>query len=266
MTRQRTLAFRCVWLALLWLSPCSLLALPAFVELPQAQASKWPDPVTWFTLALAVVGGLQWLTFRAQTAIIRAQSRAHVFIDGFDTLLYTLDESPCESPGTFDRGDGEMVEKALVPTYFAIRPRWKNSGATPTDALWVNVNVNEPGGDLPDNFTYHYNRPRTLLQPLFVGPSAVEYSEPFNVNTAFATKIINYGNLHPGEEPRMFVWGRADYRDVFGYEHFTEWCYRIHFDRPPNQKLRTLFTQWGPHNRTDDASRPGRRWFRRRRI
>jgi hypothetical protein len=52
--------------------------------------------------------------------------------------------------------------------------------------------------------------------------------------------------------PMMFVWGRADYQDVFGGTHFVEWCYQVRFSRPiRSERLRADFIQWGEYNRTD---------------
>lgn len=55
-------------------------------------------------------------------------------------------------------------------------------------------------------------------------------------------------------EPMMFIWGRADHGDIFGRQHFTQWCYRIRFEGHDGRKLRAQFIQWGDYNCTDDAS------------
>jgi hypothetical protein len=50
----------------------------------------------------------------------------------------------------------------------------------------------------------------------------------------------------------LFVWGRADYEDVFGKKHFTQWCYQFRPERHDGKNLRVSLIQWGPYNGTDE--------------
>ena len=52
----------------------------------------------------------------------------------------------------------------------------------------------------------------------------------------------------------MFVWGRADYEDVYGTPHFVQWCYNVRFERHTVEKLRAHFIQWGEYNRSDESA------------
>ena len=50
----------------------------------------------------------------------------------------------------------------------------------------------------------------------------------------------------------IFIYGRADYDDVFGHHHFVQWCYTLRFERHQGEKVRASFIQWGEYNRTDE--------------
>jgi hypothetical protein len=54
-----------------------------------------------------------------------------------------------------------------------------------------------------------------------------------------------------GDPPEFFIWGRAVYEDIFGREHFVEWCRQLRFDRHDGKTLRASFIQRGEYNRTD---------------
>lgn len=231
----------------------------------QAQANKWTDPLTWFTAALVLVGALQWLVYLRQARIMkrqvelaRSQARAFIFLESIEhdiTTAIDLRDQTVTLPSGTDKG--------LYVAYFAIRPRWRNSGATATKSMNVQINVSQPGGTLPRDFDYPYNDPRRPSpQTLFVGPQATEASETIQISPSFARAIINNGSPHLGETPTMFVWGRADYTDIFGTPHFTEWCRQVQFDRPVGDRVRATFIQWGDHNRTDGDT-GARRWWAR---
>jgi hypothetical protein len=97
----------------------------------------------------------------------------------------------------------------------------------------------------------------------FLGPQAIETSVAIKVPPTYVTNVIEFENAMPSlasvgsnEYANLFrsiiIWGRADYLDVFDKPHFTEWCYRIGFSRPPGQKLSaSSFTQCSEYNRTD---------------
>ncbi|MGO9459647.1 MAG: hypothetical protein ACLP1W_05925, partial [Rhodomicrobium sp.] len=84
-------------------------------------------------------------------------------------------------------------------------------------------------------------------------PNAVEPSGVIEIPPAQA--LINYGAWGcSGPEPKIFIWGRADYEDIFGEPHFVEWCYQLRFERYEGKKVRASFIQWNEYNRTDESA------------
>ena len=88
--------------------------------------------------------------------------------------------------------------------------------------------------------------------PFFLGPQAIEASDVIEMTGAMA--LVNWQWNPVPRCPMMFIWGRADYRDVFGQSHFTEWCYQLRLSRPiRSERMRAQFIQWGDYNRTDQS-------------
>jgi hypothetical protein len=205
------------------------------------------DPIISFTLVLTIFNVLLWReTRRIATGAdiaLKTAERAFVFLDGFDVEITTA-------------ADSKVVEIELLPnryrsrpdlflTRFAIFPRWKNGGNTPTKSLKIQINWGGPTGHVPPD--YIYARPPT---PFFLAPKAAEISAEIEIPPA--ASLINWGMSPIGEEPHIWIWGRADYEDVFGRPHFTEWCRRLRFDNHRGERLRAQFIQWGDYNRTDE--------------
>jgi hypothetical protein len=98
-----------------------------------------------------------------------------------------------------------------------------------------------------------YWSPFSMLSPRFrcrCFLQAVEHSPV--VEMPEARRIVDYGVHREGEEPACWIWGRADYEDIFGEPHFVEWCYQPRFDAHDGKTLRVTFIQWVEYNRTDD--------------
>jgi hypothetical protein len=239
-----------------------------------------PDALTaWFTGALVFIGFVTGGVLICQSILLRRQvnlareefnttSRAFVFIDGFNTLLFTEEDvrGPAEDVELADADRSTpKLPRNLVPTFFSIQPRWKNAGSTPTKNLTTKVNwrpleLKDIG---PLEFTYKDQDERH-----FLGPKSIETSTSIEIPTVYPTNLIRFMCAMPQIDrvgsaeyanfyPWIIVWGRADYLDIFDKPHFTEWCYRIEFACPDGKKLSTRFTQWGEHNRTDhDAQQP----------
>jgi hypothetical protein len=178
--------------------------------------------------------------WKAGKEALEATERAFVFIDGFDYELSVLADqmNQEELPEAL-----KSVDPRLYVTYFAIQPRWKNSGNTPTKSMTIQVNWRPPNGTPPVVFPYEY------AKPFFLAPGATERSEIFEMPGM--NRVINDGIPGLGGNPMTFVWGRADYEDVFGRPHFTKWCYVLRFERHDGEKLRAHFIQWCDHNSTD---------------
>ena len=180
---------------------------------------------------------------------LETTERAYVFLDGFAPEITTAEdvhEARNHLPERYRDDPG------LFMTRFAVRPRWKNGGNTPTKRMTVQVGWRGPEGPIPPVYSYS-EPPKTL----FLAPKAVETGTPIEMNAA---QVLIDWALNPlGVEPQVFIWGRADYEDVFDRKHFVEWCYVPRFERHDAQRLRVSFIQWGDYNRTDetDDSRQG---------
>lgn len=176
---------------------------------------------------------------------LEATERAFVFLDGFNVELTTLEDNP-DSPTPESLRD---VDRGLHVTRFALQPRWKNGGNTPTRNMRVRVHWRGPGGSLPNDFPYEYQEDAA---PFFIAPHAVEQSEV--VEMLGINDLIQNGMAGTlGPTPLMFVWGRADYEDVFGKPHFIQWCYRLRPDRHDGKRLRVSFIQSDSHNLSDET-------------
>jgi hypothetical protein len=176
-----------------------------------------------FTIALTRASNRQAaLTKEALVTV----SRAFVFLENFEPTLSTL------NPGSM----GATVSD------FMFVPRWKNSGDTPTKNLVLRVTYRAISGDLPDSFDYFYQDPPLQL---LIGPKSNEWSEPITVPRAEANQALA-GSVS------LYVWGRADYNDVFagGAPRFSTFCSRIQFIRRAGQ-IETNFIAYGPYNRSD---------------
>ena len=177
--------------------------------------------------------------------VSKAQSRAFVFIDGFNTELSVDADFPDDSSG---RPLPPSTDRRLYVRRFAMQPRWKNAGNTPTKNMTTKVKMEYFDEGLPANFPYGYD---DSIRHCFLAPKATEPSEYIEVNPTRVNNVINNDMPILKGDPSIFMWGRADYKDAFNRSHFVEWCYRVRFDRPPDGRLRASFTQWGQYNRTD---------------
>jgi hypothetical protein len=89
------------------------------------------------TIVIAIFTYYLWKTTKDNLAHNRKTQRAFVFLDGFEVELHTADKT--------DTNVSFLPEKyksnpGLWMTRFAILPRWKNSGSTPTKNMTVQVN------------------------------------------------------------------------------------------------------------------------------
>lgn len=194
-----------------------------------------------FTLQLRLSTDKLWA---AQRDAFEKAERAFVFIDGFNIELTTA-------------ADSATVDLSLLPeryrggpelfiTRFAVQPRWKNGGNTPTRKMTIQTNWRGPLGPIPPEYGYK----NSFAEPFFVAPQAIETSEFFEVTGV--QSLIDYEMRYEGVRPMFWVWGRADYADVFGRSHFLEWCYRVRFERHRRDPLRASLIQWGAYNRSDE--------------
>ena len=176
--------------------------------------------------------------------VTKSIQRAFVFVEGFNYELTTMAD-------TLDLGARELLPEfyksmpEMFITRFAIQPRWKNSGNTPTKNMAIQTNWCGPPSTIPPQFVYEQSP-----VPFFLAPKAIEAGEFIEIRGT--QSIIDHGLTFQGDEPLFFVWGRATYEDTFGQDHFVEWCYRIRYERHRGERLRMSFIQSGNYNRSDE--------------
>ena len=216
---------------------------------------KFNGDLAFYTLILAIVAFLQFVALVAQALLLGGTlkattvaanvakdalittERAFVFLDDIDTEYST---QPRGSSSEF--------------RFLTLKPRWRNSGNTPTRNMRIRINWTPWAGDLADDFSYSYG---ALPVSMFLGPKATEWSTTINVPSNVATDAFN-------ERSRIFIWGRVDYEDIFDNTepHFTQWCYRLVFVFPGGafgNPMRTQLVAFGNYNRSDEDTREKRK-------
>jgi hypothetical protein len=197
-----------------------------------------------FTIVLASVSRRQAeIAKEALTSI----ERAFVSIDGITPELISAVDGKVDIAMLPQR---YQSDPEIYITRFAAQPRWRNNGNTPTKNMRIQVNQRGPVGTIPPNYTY-----QNSSQPFFLAPKAIEPSAVVEMPTANA--LVDYGLNPIGDPPMIFIWGRADYDDIFGKSHFIQWCYQLRLSRPwHGGGLRAEFIQWGDYNRSDESNNP----------
>ena len=100
----------------------------------------------------------------------------------------------------------------------------------------IRVDWKGPPGRIPLDYVY-----RGPPEPFFLAPKAVEQSTFIGMVSVWENYLVG--------DPWVFIWGRADYKDIFKRPPFVEWCYHVRFDRHDGKNLRVSFIQCGEHNR-----------------
>jgi hypothetical protein len=202
------------------------------------------------SVIVAAFTGTLWLAtdklWRSGQATFEASQRAFVFIDGFNFELTTRADVKGALDASYEaEPQWHQHHPELVITRFAIQPRWKNGGNTPTSNMTIQVDWRGPPGPVPPvEYTY-----RNSPQAFFLPPKAVEVGAVVEIPSAAA--VVNWAMSPMGAEPFILIWGRADYEDVFCRKHFVEWCYRLRLSRTGGKKMSAECIQWGDYNRSD---------------
>jgi len=203
-------------------------------------------------IATLAIAGFTWTLKRSTDRLWKAgedqhaiSNRAFVFIDGFNYELTTAaDARPLYE--LVDLPERYRDDPGLFVTRFAVQPRWKNGGNTPTRRMTIQVDWQGPVGPIPPEYGY-----RNAREPFFLAPKAIEASRFLEIPAA--QSLVDFGAFHhAGVEPLIFIWGRADYEDVFGRPHFIQWCHQLRLERHRQERMSAGFIQWGDYNRTDD--------------
>lgn len=199
--------------------------------------------VALFTYTLYTTTNKLWLS---EERNFRVSQRAFVFIDSFNFEITTALDSNALVDLQYipDRYHNDL---GIYITRFAAQPRWKNGGSTPTRMMNIQVGWRGPVGQMPPDYVY-----KNGSEPFFLAPMSVEASGIVEMSGAQA--LVDYHLHYQGVEPNMFIWGRADYEDIFGNPHFVQWCYKLRLERHTGEKVRASFIQWGDYNRTDQSA------------
>jgi hypothetical protein len=202
-----------------------------------------------YTMYLAIVAVLQFFallfqafflggTLRATREALVTTERAFVFLDDFEPD-WTLQHPTVGSPPRLRR--------------FIAKPRWRNSGTTPTRNMTITVNWSHWQGEMPTNFSFAYGEGASMR--MFLGPQASEWSAPIEIPANVATDALNGST-------QIYIWGRVDYEDIFNATnpHFTQWCYRLNITRDASTgAVSTQFVAYGNYNNSDEDARRKRK-------
>jgi len=208
--------------------------------------------LAYYTKILAWVAGLQFLALFGQLIVLRlafresrragdiardamvASNRAYVHYDG------------CRWISHWHVDDGHI--------FWRMRPRWINSGNTPTRKLNVHVRYEFRDDPLPANFAFAAEHDANPV-PATIAPKGVIESAPFDIDGS-ALVAVREGRKH------FYVWGIARYNDVFTGtpRYVTKFCVEAgnitgdpeqYWDDTDNP-VGIMFGTYGSHNCADE--------------
>jgi hypothetical protein len=168
--------------------------------------SKTKDPLNLFTAILAVstilltvIAGFQWRTLEKTDQTIKAQERAFLYVETFNTAT-----------------NGNTLVAA---------PVWKNSGSTPATSvqIWTNKIVFQD--DIPPGYGYLNLGTGGLpneKQGYYFG---TDYIGPQSTMVGIAS--VFSVTERPIVRTKYIMYGWAKYMDAFGGSHLTRFCYYL---------------------------------------
>jgi hypothetical protein len=217
------------------------------------------------TLFLVLVGGAQLALFFVQLRYIRESlDDAKIAADAARNGAIAARDSADISKMTMISRDRAYVHHngfrwishpttgAPDQIFGRIRPRWINSGNTPTRNMSVHVDYELRDTALPDDFVFSYERSSI---PAMIAPHGAIESAFRNISSEDLTMI---------KEGRKFfyAWGTATYRDVFPDtpDRITRFCvFAINVSGDPlrgwheqNNPLEIIFATYSRHNCADE--------------
>ena len=139
-------------------------------------------------------GTLWWSTHRLWKAgrdALETTERAFVLIDGFNAELTIYTDLPY-TPQELEEFRADH-NPSLWLIRFAVQPRWKNAGNTPTRNMRIQVEWRGPGGTPPVDFAYDYHGFKAIPSVFFLAPKAVEPSDFFEI--VGANEIITHQSV-----------------------------------------------------------------------
>jgi hypothetical protein len=225
--------------------------------------ADYTDRLAWFTLTLfcAAIGqiALFWVQLRYMRvgtkdtgiAANAAQTSADIarlsMVAGDRAYVH---HNGCRWISHRDTRDGNI--------FWRIRPRWVNSGNTPTRRLDVRIQYELLDKAIDDKYPFFID-PKTVPIPATIPPKGEIESNHFDIS---GTDLIA---VRDGKK-YFYVWGVARYRDVFPStsEHVTKFCVVVMgmtgdpkkaWDTKTNP-LDILFRTYDRHNCADEDCGP----------
>ena len=153
----------------------------------------------------------------SKTALLVTQ-RAFVFLK---EMSATFDREAAPPPGSLKARLLDSLGTSHLPiNTWHLSPVWQNSRSTPAQRLTISFGCREFFGAMPDDFDFAYLSPP---DPSFLGPKA----EVRGSGVLLSGDLLTQLNEHASRS--FYVWGAADYDDVFGINprHRTEFCFRV---------------------------------------
>jgi hypothetical protein len=201
------------------------------------------DPVALFTFVLSVSTiGLWIVTWRSGVRQSR-EMNAHIAI--VQKSMVTAERAYISVRTVFFGRRPFEGEFQGIDTGFTLR----NTGNTFTKHMMSHSSIRIFNGDIPATFDFPDLDERPEMR-LFIAPESWVGSFVFRISREELVSCI-------GGRRRIFVWGWADYNDVFPntQRHRTEFCYEIVIARDPStgpidQSIST--SQYRRHNAADD--------------
>jgi hypothetical protein len=146
-------------------------------------------------------------------------------------------------------------ETKVINNKVSVTPLWENSGSTPAEdqTMWANW---RPFAGLPDKDFYLFDHLQEKWVPHgttgpeigFIGPHAIKYGHTLVIPIEYLM-AVSMGSC------RVFVWGWAQYKDVFLKTeiHRTEFCNEIAVtdmttDPLGNKQVSVRFDIYGSYN------------------
>lgn len=124
-----------------------------------------------------------------------------------------------------------------------VSPVWENSGTTPAQKMIMNFAAKDFDGAMPETFVFEESATPTRG---FLGPKAIMHGR----RESFRVELFNA--LTEGKR-HLYVWGWADYNDVFEStpRHRTEFCFEVLIS--PDQGDGENYVSFQLHNRHNGA-------------
>lgn len=140
--------------------------------------------------------------------MLRTQMRAYISVDGADGIYQ----------------DAKHV--------FQGTPTIQNTGLTPARNICFQINSRIFNGDLPDDFTFPYDKSVKRNDAALFSGKTYTLRAPSMDNVSEEDRLL----IMAGAEKRLVVWGFVTYDDVYGKNWHTNFCFCLYFLRKLDEK------------------------------